>query len=140
MEERKRFFATDPLARHLEIELLEVTDGGARARMPVRDYHRNMFGMIHGGTIFALADHVFAASCNSHGQVAVALQVSISYLNAVKGKQLQAEAREISLNPKLGNYEITIRDEEGTLAAVFHGLAYRRRQKILFDRGEIVPL
>ena len=36
-------------------------------------------GLTHGGAIFGLADLVFAAASNSHGNLALALNVNISF-------------------------------------------------------------
>ena len=60
------YFGQDRLSRHLGIELLDVSTGTARARLEIDDMHRNSLGTVHGGTIFALADTVFAAASNSH--------------------------------------------------------------------------
>ena len=140
MNERTEFFKKDALAAHLGIELLEVSDGGAKARMPLKDFHNNMLGIVHGGAVFTLADHVFAASVNSYGQVAVAIHVSISYLRGVKGDILYADSREVSRNPKLATHSISVRDEEGNLVAMFEGMAYIKNQKILFVQGTVIPL
>jgi acyl-CoA thioesterase len=60
----------------------------------------------------------------------MAINVSISYVKAVTEGTLTAEAREDSLNPRLGNYTIRITDDEGDLVALFQGLAYRKRDRI----------
>jgi len=50
--------------------------------------------MIHGGAIFTLIDEAFEISCNSHGTVAVALNVNITYHRAPSpNSTLRAEAR-----------------------------------------------
>ncbi len=137
MEEIKEFFKqNDILAKHLGIELLEVGEGYAKATMEVKGFHLNGVRTAHGGAIFTLADYVFAAAGNSHGTVAVAINVSISYMKAaVEGTVLTAEGREVSVNPKLGSYTIDVRDDEGDLVAVFQGMAYRKKDRIL-DQGQ----
>ena len=55
----------------------------------------NYQGYPHGGVIFSLADIAFGAACNSHGEPAVALSMTISFLSAVPpGSRLVAEGRE----------------------------------------------
>jgi len=52
-------------------------------------------GLTHGGAIFGLADLVFAAASNSHGNLALALNVNISFIKATRGGTiLKAVARE----------------------------------------------
>ncbi len=127
MDVISRFIEKDDFARHNGIEILEARDGYAKGRMEVREYHRNSAGTLHGGAIFALADAVFSAASNSHGTLAMAINVSISYFKAVKSGVLYAEAEEVSINPKLGTYLIRITDQEGDIVALFQGTVYRKK-------------
>ena len=130
-ETAKDFISSrDTFAKHLGIDLEDVQPGYARARMPLTDDHKNGLGIAHGGATFALADLAFAAASNSHGQVSVAINASISYVAAGQGAWLLAEARETSLTPKLATYKVTITDEEGTTVALFDGMVYRKRTPI----------
>src|SRR5512145_2139681 len=113
MDDLKRFVANDRFAKHLDIEMLEYGNGRARARMPVREHHKNSAGTVHGGAIFSLADAVFSAASNSHGSLALAINVSISYFKAVRAGMLLADGREVSLNPKLATYLIDVTNEQG---------------------------
>ena len=124
------FFKKDRFAAHAGIELLEVGPGRAVSRMAIADHHKNGLGSVHGGAIFTLADFTFAAACNSHGTVAVAINASINFMKAVSSGILLAEAREVSVNPKLGTYTIDIKDGQGNLIAVFQGLAYRKQDPL----------
>ena len=121
----------DPFARFLGIELLELREGYGRAAMTVQEHMLNFLGIPHGGVIFSLADAAFAAACNSHGQVAVALSVSINYLAAVSlGTRLYAEATEESLGRRTALYRLAVTTEEGVLVALAQGTVYRRNQPL----------
>lgn len=124
------FLGGDRFAQLCGIELLEVSPGTARARMPITDAHLNGVRIVHGGAIFALADFTFAAASNSHGTVAVGINVSISYLQAARAGTLIAEAREVSRSSKLGSYTVEVRDENSTLIALFQGMVYRKPDPI----------
>ncbi len=126
MDDIKTRMANDLLARHLGMELLAVATGQATVRMPLQPFHRNGLGGVHGGAIFSLADFAFAAASNSHGPLALAINVNITFVKAPASAVLTAEAREISLNRKLGSYTVEVKDEGGELVAVFQGLAYRK--------------
>lgn len=127
LETGKRRMENDALARHLGIELNEVGPGYACATMEVKPEHLNGVGVTHGGAIFSLADVVFAAASNSHGPVALALDVHISYLKATTaGETLTATAREENLTAKTGLYRMEVRDSKGELVAVAEGLVYRK--------------
>lgn len=129
----KEFFKNDRFAEHNGIELVEVGEGRAKARMKIDERHLNGVNVVHGGAIFTLADLAFAAASNSHGTVAVAINASIWYVKAGLSGTLFAHAREVSLNPKLATYSIEVTDEAGEIIAVFEGMVYRKKQTISPD-------
>ena len=119
----------DPFARSLGIELLELRPGYSRLAMRVQEQMVNFHGLPHGGALFALADAAFAAASNSHGQTAVALEVSISYRTAVAvGTRLVAEATEEDLGHRTALYRMTVRTEGGELVAACRGTVYRKKE------------
>lgn len=127
----KEFFKRDQFAELCGIELLEVSPGGSKVRMKIGEQHLNGLRTVHGGAIFTLADFAFAVACNSHGTVAVALNVSINFVKpGLPGMTLYADAKEVSCNHKIGTYDIRITDEKGELIATFQGLAYRKKEKL----------
>lgn len=105
--------------------MLEVTAGRAVARMALQSFHFNSVKVVHGGAVFTLADFAFAAACNSHGTVTLAINVSISLLRAVSDPEdvLTAVAEEEDLNPKISTCEVRVTNRAGELVALFHGQA-----------------
>lgn len=130
MDDIKRFVENDRFAKHLGIEMLECSRGRAKARMGIKDHHLNSAGTVHGGAIFALADAVFSAASNSHGTLAMAINVGISFFKAVKNGNLTADANEVSLNPKLATYLVNVTDDDGNAIALFQGTVYRKKDNI----------
>ncbi len=128
--ELKEFFARDRFAASAGIELVDTAEGYARAVMPVKESHLNGVSTVQGGAIFTLADLAFAAACNSHGTVAVAINVSISFVKAATQGTLTAEAREVAVNPKLSSVTVNVMDDSGDLVAVFQGMAYRKKMTL----------
>lgn len=119
--------AAEPFAQKFGIRLVELKAGYSRVEMSFTADMENIFGMAHGGAIFALIDTAFETACNSHGTMAVALNVTVNYLAAASpGVKLIAEAREVNLTRKTGNYEINVREETGQLIAICQALAYRK--------------
>jgi acyl-CoA thioesterase len=122
----------DPFACFLGIELLELGQGYSKVSMTVGEQMLNFHGIPHGGAIFSLADAAFAAASNSHGQTAVALNVSINYLAVVPvGARLYAEAKEESLGNRIALYRLAVTTEDGTPVALAHGMVYRKREQWL---------
>jgi acyl-CoA thioesterase len=126
MEKMMNFFRNDKFSGHVGIELIEVSEGKAKAKMKIKEHHLNSMGTVHGAALFALADLVFAVASNSHGTIAMAINAHISYLKAVRKGFLWAEGKEMSLNPKLATYTIHIRDDNNDLVAIFQGMVYRK--------------
>jgi len=125
------FFTTrDRFAAHCGIELLEVGAGYAKAKMEIDECHLNGVNTVHGGAIFTLADLVFAVASNSHGTLAMAINVSISYVKAAIRGTLVAEGEEVSCHPRLASYTIRVTDDEGDLVAIFQGMVYRKKERL----------
>jgi acyl-CoA thioesterase len=127
----RRYMSQDRLAALLGMELLEIAPGRARVRLVLDERHLNGAGIVHGGTIFSLADVAFAAASNAHGTLALALSVHIAFVKAAHaGETLTASAAELSLGPKVGTYLIEVRNQAHELVASFHGTVYRKQTPV----------
>ncbi len=132
MKKIKRFFSAEDLfARHNGIKLLEVEPGMAKASMKIEPYHYNAAKTVHGGAIFTLADFAFAVASNSHGNLAVGINTSVSFVKAATKGTLYAVAMEQTRNPKLATYMIQITDDDNDVVAIFQGMVYRKKESIL---------
>lgn len=123
----------EPYARKMGITLVELAPGRALVEMPFKEDTTNIFDMIHGGAIFSLIDEAFQASCNSHGRVAVALNVNVTYHQPPeKGGKLIAESVERHRSKRTATYDIRVTDEGGNLIASCQALAYRKKEALPF--------
>ena len=129
-QEMLKFFERDKFAKFIGIELQDVGVGTAKARLELNENHMNGVGVVHGGAIYTLADLAFAAAVNSKGRVAVAINCTISYIKAPKGKFITAEAWEVAENHTLASFSINVSDENGEVIAVFSGMAYKKKDKV----------
>lgn len=121
-------FKNEPYAKFLGIELKELGPGTATAEVIIQDHMLNSHGTVHGAIIFALADYVFAAACNSYGKTSVGLSTTVNFMSpAFKGKLLQATAVEEKKNHRTSWYNIKV-ESEGELVATMEALAYRKNQ------------
>nr|HID57816.1 hotdog fold thioesterase [Desulfobacterales bacterium] len=123
----------EPYAQKLGIKLLKVEAGYSLVEMLFTNDMENIFGTAHGGAIFSLVDEAFEVASNSHGTVAVALTINITYHRAAKpGSVLRAEAKEINRTVRIGTYDIQVRDEQNQLIATCEGVAYRKKEPLPF--------
>lgn len=122
---------SDPFAAQFGVELEELRAGYARVRMDLDDRHRNFMGMVHGGTIFSLADVAFSAASNSFGTKAVAVHVGIDYLAAAGDSPwLTAEVEFVARAGKIGNYDMRVRNATGEIIATCRGWVYHTGQPL----------
>jgi acyl-CoA thioesterase len=127
----------EAVPRRLALEVLEVGPGTSAVAMTVDDTCLNLFGTAHGGMIFALLDEAFEMACNSHGTMAVALNVNVSFTApAFPGDRLTARAVEMSRTARTAVYDIRVTNQKGDLVAACQALAYRKRDPLPFLSGE----
>jgi len=124
------FMAKDRFAALLGIELLEASNGKAKAKLDITDRHLNAVNIVQGGAIFSLADLTLAAASNSYGNTAVAINANISFLKATGKGTLYAEASEISRTNRIASYTIHITNDGGELVACFQGMVYIKKETL----------
>jgi acyl-CoA thioesterase len=126
----------EPYAGKLGIELIDIKPGCARVRMKFGKEIENIFGMAHGGAVFSLIDEAFQVASNSHGTVAVALNVQVSYIQAAEpGETLYAEMKEVDRSKRLSHYLGEVKDSRDRLIATCQAVAYRKPDKLPFLDG-----
>jgi acyl-CoA thioesterase len=129
----KRQVEWEPYAQKLGLNLVLLEPGHAIVEMTPSEGLENIFGMAHGGAIFSLIDEAFQVSCNSHGTVAVALSMTVTYhLPPDKNRTLRAESKEIHRSTRTGSYEIKVTDDKDRLIASCMALAYRKSERLPF--------
>ncbi len=120
------FFKNDRYAALTGIEIIEAKEGHCRAHLKISEKHLNAVGVVQGGAIFTLADFAFAVASNSRGQLALAINVNITFLKSVSGGTLFATATEFDDPRKLGAYDVIVTNEKNEIIARFNGLVYRK--------------
>ena len=124
----------EPFARSMGIRLRRLDDGYSLVEM-VYDSSRqnNIYGRAHGGAVFGLIDEAFETAGQTDGTVAVAMNVSVTYISSPEpGALLRAEARRIAQTKRTATYDIKVADAGGRLVAVCQALAYRTGKPIPF--------
>jgi acyl-CoA thioesterase len=133
LEQLKNQAGRQKIAHHLGIVLEEVSPGFARAAMVCREEMSNIMGMVHGTALFALMDEVFQAAVNSHGTIAVALNLSLTFHQAPAfGERLTATGREVHTSRRLATCRIEVTGADDRLIASCQALAYRKGTPLEF--------
>ena len=125
---------TEPFAKKHGIKLVDLDTGYSVVELMYEpETMNNLFSRAHGGAIFALIDEAFQTACQTHGTVAVALNVNVTYISSPGSKTLlRATAREINKTRKTANYDIRVVDPENQLIATCQALAYRTGKPLPF--------
>ena len=123
----------EPFTRKFDLQLIDVQEGYAKVGMAFAEDMENIFGMAHGGALFALIDESFEVASNSHGTIAVALNMNINYISSpAKGSYLTAEAKEFNKTKKTASYDIRVTDGQNNLIAACQALVYRMNNPLPF--------
>jgi acyl-CoA thioesterase len=115
------------------MRLIDIGQGSSTVEMKLSEQMKNIFGVTHGGAVFSLIDGAFEAAANSHGTVAVALNVNVSYINpAMPDDTLYAQAREFSKSRRISTYHIQVKNDKGVVIAACQAMAYRKKDPLPF--------
>lgn len=131
---RDAMLADDAASSMLGIQIVDIAAGRAVATMAVRADMLNGFAICHGGLIATLADSAFAFACNSRNALTVASGFGIDLLKPAQlGDVLTATAEETSLAGRTGLYDITVKNQDGDLIAMFRGRSHRLGERKVFE-------
>ncbi|MBN1664674.1 MAG: hotdog fold thioesterase [Deltaproteobacteria bacterium] len=123
----------EPFAQKFGLRLIDLAEGYSKVEMDFTPDMENIFGMAHGGALFALIDEAFETASNSHGTVAVALNMNISYTSSPgSGSVLTAEAKELNRTNKTALYDIKVTEGGSRLIASCQALVYRMDKPLPF--------
>ncbi|HEX8645334.1 MAG TPA: PaaI family thioesterase [Thermoleophilaceae bacterium] len=103
----------------LEFEELELGEELARARFTVENKHRQVFGLVHGGTYAALAEdlasHATAEVVVPSGMLAQGMSNNLSFLRPVLDGTVHAEARRRHRGRTTWVWDVDMTDDDGRL-------------------------
>ena len=124
----------EPFARALNMELVTLEHGYSTVEMTYDPAAmNNIYARAHGGAIFSLIDEAFETASQTHGTIAVALNVNVNYIASPQpGARLRAEAREVSRTKKTATYDIKVTEKDGGVIATCHALAFCTGKPIPF--------
>lgn len=118
IEKLKTDAVSEPIAKFLDMKLVELTPGYAKITLKLTREHLNFNGMVFGGIVMAVADQAFAYGTNSLVSPSIASQFNIHLLSgAAVGDDLIAECRVIKNGRRIGVSEMTVKNQAGKLIA-----------------------
>ena len=94
--------------------------GGAVLSMTVKDHHRQIHNVVHGGVIAALADTAAAIAAYTvapEGVELATIELKINYLLPIAEGRVEAEGKVLRAGRNFMVAECDVRNQEGSLAA-----------------------
>jgi uncharacterized protein (TIGR00369 family) len=94
--------------------------GGAVLSMTVKDHHRQIHNVVHGGVIAALADTAAAIAAYTaapEGIELATIELKINYLLPIAEGRVEAEGKVLRAGRNFMVAECDVRNHEGSLAA-----------------------
>lgn len=129
----------EPFAQALGMSLVELDLGHSVVEMTYQPaLMNNIYARAHGGALFALIDEAFETASQTHGTIAVALNVNVTYIRSPKdGERLRARADETARTRKTSTYRIEVSDGSGELIAACQALAYCTAKPVPFIAHQV---
>ena len=111
------------------IEIVSVTSDSAVMSLDIRRDTTNIYGYVHGGAFFTMADCCAGLTARSDGRQYVTQNASVNFIHNVKAGHLTARGRTVSRRRHICVVAVEITDETDTLlfsSTLFHVLYQRR--------------
>ena len=105
---------------HLGFDVEKVEKGRAVFLLDVREHHKQIHGVVHGGILAALAHTTAAIAAYSvvpKGTEIATVELKINYLEPVPGGRIKADARVLRAGRNFVVAECEIWNEDNSLAA-----------------------
>ena len=117
-------FKQDNYAAHLGLEIVEISEGSSLVKMPIKPFHLNGGGRVHGGVLLSLADQAMAAAAISRGDYGSAISVQMNFMKGAMEGTLWARGTELSTGRSIRHYQVSVEDDDQNLIGSFQGTVY----------------
>jgi len=115
-EEGQGILAKNPFASSLDIELLKMNKGYVLAQVKKQKKMENIYGDVHGGALYSVADNLAGIAAASYGFYVTTVSGNIQYLKAVRNvDKVLCEAKVIKAGKTISAVHVDITDGEDTL-------------------------
>ena len=106
----------NPFAAQLGIEIVEIREGYVLARVRKKKELENIYGDLHGGCLYTVADNMAGVAASTCGYYVTTVSGSIQYLRAARNTEyIFCEAEVIKPGKTIDAVHVKITDENGLL-------------------------
>jgi 1,4-dihydroxy-2-naphthoyl-CoA hydrolase len=104
------------------LEFLECSESDVRARVVVRDDHKQPAGLVHGGVYASIAESIASIATGmtvvDEGNVAMGMSNNTSFLRPIIAGAVHAHATRIHRGRTTWLWDVSFSDDEGRTCAV----------------------
>ncbi len=105
----------NPFMQYNHIEIDSVTLDEAAMSLDIRKDSTNIYGFVHGGALFTMADCCAGLTARSDGRQYVTQNASVNFIHNVKSGHLTAYGKTISRGRHVCVVSVEITSETGSL-------------------------
>lgn len=99
----------NPYSKALELELLDVKEGYAKARVQLKNELLNFHGNMHGGCSYTMGDILVGVASSAYGNYTTTINGYFSYLKPIANTEyVYGEAVEVRQGETIGVYDVKI--------------------------------
>lgn len=115
-EKLKAILSRNAFACHIGMELLEANEGYARTRMRLKKEYENIYGGMHGGCAFSLADTTAGVAVVTFGEIVTTLNAAVNYMKPITDtKYLYCDARVRRHGGRVSVVGVELTNDQGEL-------------------------
>ena len=116
-QEYVRRNSRNPFIRHNGIEVVSIEPDHAVLQLTIRPESLNLYGLVHGGAIYAMADNAAGSAASTDGRSYVTQASNMHFLRNQTEGTITAEAVVRHRGRTTVLVEVTVTGEEGKLLA-----------------------
>lgn len=105
----------NPFMQYNHIQIDSVTLDSAAMPLDIRKDSTNIYGYVHGGAFFTMADCCAGLTARSDGRQYVTQNASVNFIHNVKSGHLTAHGKTISRGRRICVVSVEITNETGDL-------------------------
>lgn len=115
-EEMNEIVQKNPFAKYIGMELLEMAEGFALGRISFERQHENIYGGMHGGCAYSLADTLAGIAASTYGEYVTTLDASMNYLLPIENTEyVYCRAKVLRHGRKISVIRVEIYDDSETI-------------------------
>jgi uncharacterized protein (TIGR00369 family) len=104
------------------LEFLEISDTDVRARVVVREDHKQPAGLVHGGLFASIAESISSVATGlavlPEGNVAMGMSNNTNFLRPITAGAVHAHATRLHRGRTTWLWDVTITDDDGRTCAL----------------------